>query len=51
MSHYSKEYEKGQRGISFDYYFLKMPYTELVDKAVKMGYPHPEKLNIEIRPF
>lgn len=51
MSHFSKECEQGQRGISFDYYFLKMPYTELIDKAVKMGYPNPESLSIEIKPF
>ncbi len=51
MSHYNKDYKEPQRGISFDYYFLQMPYSELVDKALEMGYPNPENLPIDFRPI
>lgn len=51
MEKHSDLYDKPQRGIMFDYYFLQMPYSELVEKALDMGYPHPEDLTIEIIPF
>lgn len=51
MENYSESYDSPQRGVMFDYYFLQMPYSELVDKALAMGYPHPEDLVIEVTPF
>jgi hypothetical protein len=51
MERYSSLYDKPQRGIMFDYYFLQMPYSELVEKALEMGYPHPEDLSIEVKAF
>jgi hypothetical protein len=51
MSQYNKELEEPQRGLMFDYYFLQMPYSELIDKALQMGYPHMEELPIDIKAF
>ena len=51
MSNYDKTIEEPQRGAMFDYYFLQMPYSELVDRAIQMGYPHMEDLPIDIQPF
>lgn len=51
MSHYAEGIEEPQRGLSFDYYFLQMPYSDLVENAVKMGYPHMEELPIDIQAF
>lgn len=41
--------KEGQYGITFDYYFLQMPYSELIEKAMQMGYPHMEDLPLEIK--
>lgn len=46
-----KELEEPQRGLMFDYYFLQMPYSELIEKAVAMKYPHMEELPIDIKVF
>lgn len=51
MSKYSKAIHKPQRGLWFDYYFLQMPYSELVDRAREMGYPHMEELVLEVKEF
>ena len=51
MAKYSKALEKPQRGLWFDYYFLQMPYSELVDRAKEMGYPHMEELVLEVKAF
>lgn len=51
MSEYSEEIKEPQRGLIFDYYFLQMPYSELIEKAVQMNYPHMEDLPIDIRGF
>lgn len=52
MSDYDREqYREPQRGIIFDYFFLQMPYSELVQKAVEIGYPNPERLPVDIIPF
>lgn len=51
MSHFTEGVEEPQRGLSFDYYFLQMPYSDLVENAVKMGYPHMEELPIDIKAF
>lgn len=51
MSDYNKEISEPQRGLMFDYYFLQMPYSELLDKAVQMGYPNMEDLPIDIKGF
>lgn len=51
MAKYSKAIDKPQRGLWFDYYFLQMPYSELVDRAREMGYPHMEDLVLEVKEF
>lgn len=51
MSEYSTEFKEPQRGLTFDYYFLQMPYSELIEKAVQMGYPHMEDLPVDMRVF
>lgn len=51
MSHYTEELEEPQRGLMFDYYFLQMPYSELVENAVNTHYPHMEDLPIDIKAF
>ena len=42
---------KDQCGIIFDYYFLQMPYSDLIDRAIQMGYPHMEDLPLDIKPL
>ena len=49
MANYGAEETK--RGIIFDYSFLGMPYTELIDRALSLNYPYPEKLYLDIVPF
>ena len=51
MSHYREGMDEPQRGLMFDYYFLQMPYSELVKSAANKGYPHMEELPIDIMPF
>lgn len=51
MSNYKDTLDKPQRGLIFDYYFLQMPYSELIEKAIQMKYPHMEELPIDIKVF
>lgn len=49
MANYGAEETK--RGIIFDYMFLGMSYTELIDRALELKYPYPEKLYLDVIPF
>lgn len=50
MSKYDKSI-KDQCGVIFDYYFLEMPYSDLIEKAIQMGYPYMEDLPLDIKPL